>query len=236
MKQEPIGPFRGFPKEAVQFFVDLTAHNDKKWFEAHKTDYETFVLQPAKAFVAAVGVRLSKYAPDIQAIPSTNGSIFRIYRDTRFSKDKSPYKTHLGILWWEGPREKMESPSFYFQLEPPTIGLGGGVYCFSKPLLEAYREAVVHPKAGKELVKAAEKTKKEGFALGGEKYKKTPRGYDPAHSNAPYLLHDGLYAWHEEKISKAVHGPEFVDLVVERFKGMLPLHRWLLEMVKGIGG
>ena len=97
--------------------------------------------------------------PGVVADPRTNGagSIFRIYRDTRFSKDKRPYKTYLGILFWQGRGKKMENPGFYFHLEPKGLMLGAGTYTFMKQGLEAFRKAVVHRTRGPALAKAVKK-------------------------------------------------------------------------------
>ena len=93
--------FNGFPKKFTKFFADLAMNNNKLWFNEHKPDYEQFVLGPSKLFVIAMGERLSELSPDINAIPMVNKSLFRLNRDTRFSKDKSPYKTNVGIFFWE---------------------------------------------------------------------------------------------------------------------------------------
>ena len=116
--------FSGFPEKTVSFLCGLAAHNDREWFAAHKKEYETEVLEPAKAFVRAMGERLRRLSPQIKAEPRTDGSLFRLYRDTRFSPDKSPYKTNLGIFFWEGGGPRMDCPGYYFHLEPPNLMLG----------------------------------------------------------------------------------------------------------------
>ncbi|WP_455393079.1 TIGR02453 family protein, partial [[Eubacterium] cellulosolvens] len=124
--------FNGFPKEFTSFFTDLAMNNNKSWFNEHRQDYEQFVLEPSKLFVIAMGERLTELSRDINAIPMVNKSLFRLNRDTRFSKDKSPYKTNLGILFWEGRRKRMECPGFYFHVEANTLMLGDGMYQFPK--------------------------------------------------------------------------------------------------------
>ncbi len=94
--------FKGFSTETVAFFRDLASHNNRIWFERNRDIYETQVMGPAKAFVTAMGARLRSVAPQIVAVPKINKSIFRINRDTRFSLDPSPYKTNLGIYFWDG--------------------------------------------------------------------------------------------------------------------------------------
>src|SRR5215472_3789364 len=97
-----MSKFEGFPKDTVRFLSDLSKHNQKKWFEDHREDYDLAYIEPAKSFVQAIAPRLKKIDRKIQAEPKVNGSIMRINRDIRFSKDKSPYKDHLDLWFWSG--------------------------------------------------------------------------------------------------------------------------------------
>jgi uncharacterized protein (TIGR02453 family) len=224
-----VHPFPGFPEETVTFLSDLAKNNKKTWFDAHRTDYDKYIMEPARAFTEALGERLTSIAPGIIAEPRVNGSIFRIYRDTRFSKDKTPYKTHLGIFCWEGEGPKMECPGFYFHLQPPNLMLGGGVHLFSKPLLEEFRRSVVHPQHGMKLAGAVAKVSKS-LNIGGHHYKRVPRGYDQDHPFAQFLLFNGLTARSEEPTPAALHGPDIVDHCFDVYRKMLPVHEWLLGM------
>ena len=219
--------FTGFPPAAPRFFRALAKNNDKAWFEAHRADYEESVLGPARAFVVEVGKRLAKDVPGINADPRTDRSIFRLHRDIRFSPDKSPFKTHLGILWWEGLGHKLESAGFYFQLSATEIYLGDGFYHFSKDALAAYRERVLDPKAGPALQRAAREVERRGYTVGGEQTQRVPRGLDPEHPRADLLRRKGLYAGLSLGLPAESSGPELVDLVHGHFKAMLPLHRQL---------
>ncbi len=231
-----ISDFRGFPKECVDFYTELTQNNSKTWFDTHKNDFEKYVLGPARDFVAEMGRSLAKISPKINADPRVNRSIFRPYRDIRFSKDKTPYKTHLGIFFWEGSRAKMECSGYYFHLEPPTLFLAAGIHCFSPLLLGTYRDSVVDPKHGSELLKAIKQiSKHKGYSVGGTHYKKTPRGYDASNENAALLLHNGLYAWTEEKIPSEFYSAQILDYCIDRFKKMSPLHKWLVDMTARAG-
>ena len=114
-----LPPFEGFSRRTVSFFRDLARNNNRPWFAAHRDDYENHVLAPAKSFVTALGARLKTIAPPIAAVPAVNKSIFRIFKDTRFSLDPAPYKTNLGIYFWDVSRPRLETSGFYFHLEPP---------------------------------------------------------------------------------------------------------------------
>lgn len=226
------GKFQGFFPETLKFYEELRENNDKYWFEAHRKEYEKYVIEPSKAFVNVMGERLHSLSPEIYAIPKIDGSIFRIYRDIRFSPDKSPFKTHLGIWFWEGNRKKMECSGFYLQIEPSVIWCGGGMYQIPDDLLGFYRENVVDKKYGLELSNAVKEVTEKNCIVGGSHYKRTPRGYDPSHPNAALLLHKGLWAGIEEKIPRQFYSSEFVEFCYECFNESFPLHRWLVEFLE----
>lgn len=228
----PQTSFQGFPGETVKFFIELAKNNNKGWFEAHRREYENFVLPPAQDFVLAMGRRLQKLSPDITADPRLNRSLFRLHRDIRFSKDKRPYKTHLAAMFWQGSGPRMECSCYYFHLEPPHLMLGAGIYQFTPAALQVYRKACVHPGRGAALAKTVKQLlRNKNFTLGGSFYKKTPRGYDPGHPNAALLLHNGLYAGIETPIPKELYSARLLDYCYAHYKKMAPLHQWLAEVL-----
>ena len=205
------------------------------WFDQNKDVYEQQVLVPARDFIVAMGDKLKMIAPGVHADPRVNKSIFRLNRDIRFSHDKTPYKTHLGLWFWEGQRPRMECSGFYFHLESNRFMLGVGLYGFPKDMLETYRRSVVHPKYGPALAKAIAGIKKnKDYYLGEQHYKKNPQGYDPAHKNAEYLLYDGVYAGVELPVSAELFSEGLVDLCFEHYKKMAPLHRWLVALTERV--
>jgi uncharacterized protein (TIGR02453 family) len=223
--------FSGFTKQTVRFYADLGKNNNKPWFEDHRAVYEAHVLAPARLFVTAMGVRLKTVVPGIVAVPAVNKSIFRINRDTRFSLDPSPYKTNLGLYFWDGARSRMESAGFYVGLEPPDIMLGGGMYMIPDALIGRYRKALVDARRGAAVAKiVAALRARPGVTVEGVHYKRVPAGYDAGHKNADLLKHKGLYASFETKVPAEFFGPEFVDYCFERFAPMAPLHRWLMKL------
>ncbi len=227
--------FNGFPKEAVEFYTGLAKNNNKEWFAAHKSDFEKFVMAPARDFVYEMGKLLHWIAPNVVADPRVNKSIFRPYRDTRFSKDKTPYKTHLGIFLWTGTLPKMDCPGYYFHLEPPIVMLGVGNHCFSKAVLQVYRDSVVDPKLGPALAKAVRAVRKHGdYEIGEKQYKKIPRGYDKEHENAEFLLYGGLTAHIATDIPKEFYSKDLLDYSFERFKDMSPIQKWLSQVIESM--
>jgi uncharacterized protein (TIGR02453 family) len=242
--------FEGFFPETLAFFEDLAAHNDRDWFAAHREVYEHFVLDPTRSFVMAMGERLRALSPGIQAIPQVNGSIFRINRDTRFSADKTPYKTNLGVFFWEGNGARMECPGFYVHVDPasplsgmnarPKIMLGAGLHMFPREILQKYRDAVVDPTLGANLDLAVGAVRDalgpESLAMescGGliEAYKKVPPGYPPDHPRAELLKLKGLHAGVSGVVPPEFFAAEFTVWCFERFEAVAPVHSWLVKML-----
>jgi uncharacterized protein (TIGR02453 family) len=220
-----------FPFDAVKFLSKLKRNNNKEWFESHREEFNNFVFEPAQEFVVVLGELLRTIVPDIIAVPKTDKSIFRIHRDIRFSKDKLPYKTNLGLYFWEGSRKKMECSGFYFHIEPGSFFLGSGHYVFTDDQLKKFRNTIYNPDKAKELDSIVKKLKKKGFGIGGKTYKKVPRGFDPEYPYAEYLLHSGLYAFEESKDLKVLTAENPVKFSFQKYKTMLPLHQWLVRNI-----
>ena len=223
--------FKGFDKKTVVFLRSLKKNNNKTWFNQNRKIYDDHVLGAAKRFVVAMGERLREYSPQIHAVPRVNSSIFRISKDIRFSQDKSPYKTHMGLYFWEGARPRMECPGYYFHLEPPNIMLGVGIYMLSGQAMDVYRRAVVNPEKGEELTAITKKISKlSGYSLGGKHYKRIPPGYPKDHPNAEFLLYNGLYGGIEVPISEEFYSEKILDFCMQKYKPMVPLHKWLVSI------
>jgi len=222
--------FKGFFTQTLDFFKELKTNNNKEWFDANRKTYEDYVLGPAKSFVTAMGKKLAMLVPTINADPRTNKSLFRINRDTRFSSDKSPYKTNLGIVFWDGNMPRMESSVFYFHLESESIMLGAGIYMFNKPQLQKYRDSVINEKLGNELFTITEELKNKGYDFGGKNYKKVPAGYDSMNKNSGLLLHNGLYADKSFDIPEEFYSEDFIDFCFEPYSEMLPVQQWLTDL------
>jgi uncharacterized protein (TIGR02453 family) len=225
-----MADFSGFPRETVAFLAALEENNDRDWFKAHKREFEGAVIAPARAYVEAMGESLRDLAPGIMAIPRIDQSIFRFHRDTRFSNDKRPFKTHLGIFLWEGPRAKLENPGFYLHLEKDRLMIGGGMHCFTKDQLPIYREAVDHDRSGaalQEILDAGAAHFPGGGAAYIPDYKRVPPGYPKDHPRAELLKKKGVTFGEEGPIPDALFGPGALDYVLARFETMRDLHGWL---------
>ena len=221
-----------FPKSPVKFLSALKRNNNREWFEKNRDRYDIELLQPAVRFVVDMGERLSGLSPNIFAVPKIDKSIFRLHRDVRFSKNKAPYKTNLGLYFWEGKGKKMECSGLYFHIEPSLFFLGAGMYQFSKDQIKKYRTIVSEPLKGKELNDLLNKLlKNKKYNIGGKTYKKTPRGFDPEYKYSNLLLHSGLYIYLESKNLKELSDRDPVTYTFKIFKDLYPLHRWLAKNI-----
>jgi uncharacterized protein (TIGR02453 family) len=218
--------FAGFDRGLPRYLADLRANNERDWFHAHRDEYESLLLEPARDFVVALGEELREFVPDIDAEPRVNGSIFRIARDTRFSKDKRPYKDHLDLWFWVGDRKR--GPGLWFRLTPEELLLGGGMHHFEPAQLERYRTSVVDNERGATLRDEVARLHASGYELGGQRYKRTPRGFEAPNDRADLLLHDGVYAWVAfSPVPDEVFTPAFAPFCAERYRPLTPLVEWL---------
>jgi uncharacterized protein (TIGR02453 family) len=222
--------FAGFPRQGLRFLEDLLHNNERTWFQANRDTYEQKLLEPARDFVEALGAELAGAGVDAHADPRVGGSIMRINRDTRFSRDKRPYKTHLDLWFWQGSRPSRESPGFWFRLTPKQLILGAGMHRFERPLLERYRQAVVDKEHGRALTKAVRAVERAGYEVGGRNYKRVPAGFDAQHERAELLLHNGLYAGREFELPQEVHSAAFPRFCAKHYRKLAPLNAWLLEL------
>ena len=233
MTTSPATAFTGFPAAGLEFLAGIARDNTKAYFDANRTACETGLLEPAKAFVVALGDELhARVSPGIRAEPRVNGSILRINRDTRFSTDKSPYKAHLDLWFWEGAGPSRERPGYFVRLRPSTVTIGAGMHRFDRPLLEAYRAAVAAERTGRELEAAiAQATALEGVVVGGEAYKRVPRGLPADHPRADLLRHGALYVSGDWALPCEVSSAAFAGWAAERLDRMAPVERWLTEVL-----
>jgi uncharacterized protein (TIGR02453 family) len=222
-----------FPKKTRAFLHKLSKNNNREWFEANRDLYNSDFLEPCVEFIVEMGDKLLDLDPEIVAIPKIDKSIFRLHRDVRFSKDKTPYKTNAGLYFWNGKVKKMEASGFYFHLEPKLFGVGLGMYMFPPHLLKKYRDVVSKPASSNELHKIVRALEKKGYVIGGKKFKKTPKGYDPNIQYPGYLLFEGIYAWYEGNNFKELENGRVLNVVFKLFKEMLPLHKWIVKNLLG---
>jgi uncharacterized protein (TIGR02453 family) len=223
--------FDGFPRETFTFLKGIAEHNEKAWFDANRPLYEAGYVDPARSFVEALGPELQKISPSVQFEPRINGSISRINRDIRFSKDKRPYKDHLDLWFWHGERKGWTQPGFFMRLTAESVWLGAGMHHFEGDALTRYRDAVVDDRSGKALVAAIKKVEAAGdHAVGGMPRKQVPRGYDKSSPRAGFLLWESLPAMAQVSTEDAL-ARDFGDKALSHFRATWPIAEWLLEEV-----
>ncbi|MHA1977042.1 MAG: DUF2461 domain-containing protein [Candidatus Hodarchaeales archaeon] len=228
-----LNNFEGFPPETMEFLANLKLNNNRDWFNDHKHEYHEFLLEPAKSFVVTLGENLQKrISPDIRYDLNLNGSgsIMRIYRDIRFKKDKSPYNTRLRTVFWEGSGKKMKHPGFFVGFDASGGGIYGGLHRFEKQTLEKFRRFVVS-KDGDEIGKVIESLIKINYKVGGEHYKRNPRGFDNTHPRAKYLLFNGLYTVSPFIEPKIFTTPQIIDVCTKYCINMASIHHLLVKIV-----
>jgi len=227
-----LNEFSGFPNETLEFLTNLKLNNNREWFNRHKKQYQEFILEPAKSFVVTLGERLqTTISKGIRYDLRLNGagSIMRIYRDVRFKKDKSPYNTRLRTVFWEGTGKKMEHPGYFIGFDASGGGIYAGLYRFNKSELETYRINVISG-IGEEITKVIRSLEAQNYKVGGEHYKRTPRGYDNSHPRAGLLLFNGLYAVSPAIEAKTFTDPKIIDVCLDHCLNMASLHHLLIKI------
>jgi uncharacterized protein (TIGR02453 family) len=232
--QNDLETFRGFPDDTFRFLAELTMNNEKAWFEANRRRYEEFYLTPALAFIGALGPRLTSTLPgEVRYEARVNGSLFRINRDVRFSKDKTPYKNHIDMWFWQGERKGWETPGYFMRLLPDRFAIGGGMHHFDKRALDAYRGAVLDEDSGTGLQKIIEQVRAAGsYEVGGWSRRGLPRGVANDHPRAELLRHEGLAAVMETPVPREAASPDFVDYCLSHFKNVSPVNQWLTRAME----
>jgi uncharacterized protein (TIGR02453 family) len=223
--------FAGFSRELLSFLAELEQNNNKAWFDQQRKRYERLMLEPAKDFVAAMQPALATISPNLRGEPRVGGSIMRVARDTRFSKDKTPYKSHLDMMFWEGSGASKESPSFFMRIGARTLGIGAGLHSFAREQLERYRQEVAEEASGAALRDAIRAVSARGFELNEPHYKRVPQGFAARHPNGTLLRHAGLYAWRSDPVPEALFGPGAVDYCRQLFVALRPIQAWLVQAV-----
>ena len=202
--------FTGFPVAALDFYDDLEVDNTKSFWEKHKRVYEESVKAPMTALCDALGKEFG------------DAKIFRPYRDVRFAKDKTPYKTHQGAYVGAGP-----ACGWYVEIAARGVRTGAGFYDASSTDLARIRASIVNDLTGDQLGKILAKLTRAGFTVGGDRLKTSPRGFDADHPRIDLLRHRSLTVTKEYGFEPIIHTPEFVDAVRADWRAARPLVEWV---------
>ena len=236
---EPPTAFRGFSSEAIQFLVDLRANNDRAWFQPRKARYEALLKEPFEAMIAALAERLEARGVPMLADPKR--SPCRSYRDTRFSKDKSPYKSHLGASfpWVErapgtqaggGHDERAHGTGGYFHFQPGEMFAGGGMWQMEKPALDAFRTVVRDdPDRVRAAVEEPGFLRAWGEVEAHDELKRLPPGYPQDHPLARMFLWKSV-VFGRRLSDEEVLSPDLPDRLAESYAAAAPVLRFLASL------
>ena len=217
-----------FTRRTFDFLRELALHNERQWFDRNRDRYERDAKGPALRFVAEFAPHLKRIGPNFRADPRpVGGSLFRIHRDVRFSKDKSPYKTHVGIRFPHVARKDVHAPGYYLHLEPGEVFVGCGVWHPDAATLGRIREAIMsrperwrRARDGKEF--------RSRFRLAGDSLRRAPRGYDPDHPLIVDLKRKDFIAVAELE-EETVLRSDFVREFAAVCRDASPFQRFLLD-------
>lgn len=210
--------FAGFPPEGIKFLKQLEKNNDRDWFQARKETYETKLRAPMAELVEAINAELRKFAPE--HITDPKKAIYRIYRDTRFSNDKTPYKTHAAAIFPRRGLDKHSSAGYYFHVSPKSVMIAAGAYMPGPDQLYPIRTWLTENHAA--FLKTAAKAEKICGKLQGESMTRSPKGFDPAHPAADLVKQKSWLFWQELDAELAC-SPKLLPELVKRFKAAAPV-------------
>lgn len=222
-----MAEYTGFPKDTIPFLKSLTKNNTREWFNAHKHRYEASFLNPALELIEALVHPLGAVAPCLKVeVKKSGGSLMRIYRDTRFSKDKTPYKTNIGIHFRHQAGKDVHAPGIYLHIAPNECFLAAGIWHpASGPIREIRQHIVDNPDTWK---RALGRGFAKNFTLHDESLKNCPRGFDKEHPLLDYLKLKSFIGM-SPLDRKIIESEEVLKVIPRLAKSARPLLEFLCE-------
>ena len=222
--------YASFEPRTLRFLEELRSNNSRDWFKEHKSRYEEDVLDVALRFIISMQAPLAKIAPRFTAVPTrVGGSLMRVYRDTRFSKNKLPYKTNIGIQFRHEQAKDVHAPGYYLHIEPDQVFVGVGMWRPDSDSLRGIRERIAARPAEWQRIVNDTKFRRQ-FSLGGESLTRPPRGFDKDHECIEDIKRKSFIAVRELDVESCVR-PQFQRTVETSFKTAEPLMRFLCKAV-----
>ncbi len=216
-----------FDKSFLKFFKTLAKNNNRHWFNEHKAEYRQVVVAPLVEFITEIAPRLNRVSKHFIADPKpSGGSMFRIYRDVRFSKDKSPYKLHAACQFRHKVGKDAHAPGFYVHISPDEVIFGGGIWMPPNPVLNKIRDTIVENPQEWQRIKTNKSIMKLCGGIGGDGLKRPPRGFDANHRHIEDLKRKSFFAMRHEK-SELIYSKNFIDEVEATFKASKPLMKYI---------
>jgi len=224
------GRYAVFEAETLKFLAELRGNNNREWFNENKPRYEEHVLDVALRFIQSMHDPLAEFAPHFTAIPKRmGGSLMRVYRDTRFSKIKIPYKTNIGIQFRHEQAKDVHAPGYYVHIDPDEVFLGAGMWRPATDALRGIRERISFKSAEWERARDDQAFKRH-FRLGGETLVRPPRGFDKEHPQITDIRRKDFIAIKNMPLADALN-PKFQQKVETAFKAAEPYMRFLCKAV-----
>ena len=222
-----MSTFKGLPKDFFAFFKELAENNEKAWFEENKPRYRESVINPLCDFMHAMAPRVAKISKHIVVDPRPNGgSMFRIYRDVRFSKDKSPYKTNAGVHFRHALGRDAHAPGFYMHFDTKEVFFGGGVWMAEPDGLSKIRHAIADNSKDWKKLKGDKLFSQWLNGVEGDTLARPPKGFDPVHPHISDIKRKSFYAMHTST-PKVAQSSSLVDEVENTLKAAKPLMKFL---------
>jgi uncharacterized protein (TIGR02453 family) len=223
--------FAGIPKDFFAFFRELKSHNERAWFEANKPRFRESVQAPMTALITGMAPHLRRVSKHFTADPRPNGgSMFRIYRDVRFSNDKRPYKEHAACHFRHALGKDVHAPGFYMHFAPGEVFFGGGLWMPEAHALTKVREALAaNPPAWGKATHDKDFIARFG-GVRGESLMRPPRGFDAQHPLIEDIKRKSFYAMQQAPQSLA-QSPKLVEEVASAFRAIAPVMRFLCKAV-----
>jgi uncharacterized protein (TIGR02453 family) len=228
-----IMPRTTFSPKTISFLRALKRNNDREWFRARRDQYETHVRGPLIEVVEQLAQDFRSFAPELIASPKL--SLFRIYRDTRFSDNKKPLKTHAAAVFRTRDLPKPQGAGLYFEIAPGWVWMGGGMWRPEPPELVRIREHIAGTWPEMRGIAGSAAFRRRFEELSGDTMTRVPRGYPADHPAAQYLKHRQFYGGAEFPASLA-YSRAFYPTLLATFKALMPLVRFLNEPLVGDGG
>jgi uncharacterized protein (TIGR02453 family) len=215
-----------FTDDTFKFLRQLARNNNREWFAKHKPRYEEYVQAPFLRLIGDLEGPLAAISPHYRAVAQKQGgSLFRVYRDARFSTDKTPYKTWAGARLFHARRKELQTPMFYLQVQPGDCMIAAGMWRPEPPALKRLREFIVdNPAAWKQATQSP--AFRKAYEMGGDSLSRPPRGYDPKHELIDDLKRKDFVAWRKYDDAEMI-APGLVRRIEKDLKGLAPLNDYL---------
>jgi uncharacterized protein (TIGR02453 family) len=217
--------FAGFPEEGMKFFRGLAKNNTRDWFQPRKEIFERSLKQPMEQLVEALNAQMLKFAP--QYITEPRRAIYRIYRDTRFSKDKTPYKDHIAASFTRMGMERHVSAGFYFSVSPTEIEVAAGVYMPGPEQLKPIRDYLVENHEEFRRILDNRSLRKLMGSLWGEQMARTPKGFLPGHPADDLIRYKQWILYDTRMDPKLALEPKLLTELAKRFRALTPFVEYL---------